>query len=105
MISGHSRFLQASQWHRLPASLRARQTSVVDASQCLTLTPRLIPLVRRRMREQIEAELSKRYRFRRVDDHIEIDFPKSKSDAKEEVVAQLDEIDPRWRRVFAVYPR
>ena len=71
----------------------------------VTLAPRLIPLVRRGMREQIEAELSKRYRFRRVDDHIEIDFPKSKSDAKEEVVAQLDEIDPRWRRVFVVYPR
>jgi hypothetical protein len=44
-------------------------------------------------------------RYRREGDQIEIDFPKSDRDAKRKVVAAPDEINPRWRRVFVLYPR
>lgn len=43
--------------------------------------------------------------YRRVDDRIEIDFPKAASGAKQEVISALDSIDPAWRRVFVIYPR
>ncbi len=71
----------------------------------VTLEPRLIPRARPSRRAKIEAELQTRYRYRRVDDHIEIDFPKSKNDATQEVIAALDAIDPAWRRLFVIYPR
>jgi hypothetical protein len=70
----------------------------------VTLAPRLLRLARPGTRAAIEAALAERFRYRRVDAHIEIDFPKSKPGAKAEVVAALDEIDPRWRRVFVIYP-
>ena len=71
----------------------------------VTLAPRLIPLARPGTRAAIESRLGERFRFRREDDHIEIDFSKSDAEAKQKVVAALDEIDPRWRRVFVIYPR
>ncbi len=71
----------------------------------VTLAPRLIPRARPSRRAKIEAKLQTRYRCRRADDHIEIDFPKSKNDAKQKVVAALDAIDPAWRRLYVIYPR
>lgn len=71
----------------------------------VTLAPRLIPRARPGRRAQIQAELQERYRDRRVADRIEIDFPKSKNDAKQEVLATLDSIDPAWRRLYVIYPR
>jgi hypothetical protein len=37
---------------------------------------------------------------------VELDFSKRKDrrEAKSEVEAELDRIDPRWRRVFVLYP-
>ncbi len=71
----------------------------------VTLSPRLIPFARPGKRAAIETALGERFRYRRVDDRIDIDFPKSASDAKQEVISALDGIDPAWRRVFAIYPR
>jgi hypothetical protein len=71
----------------------------------VSLAPRLIPFARPGTRAKIETALEEHYRYRRVDDHIEIDFPKSKSDAKQEVISTLDAISPAWRRVFVIYPR
>jgi len=49
-----------------------------------------------------------RYRARSGTDpeRIEMDFPKSLGGrgAKEEVIEALDSTDPRWRRVFTLYP-
>ena len=49
-----------------------------------------------------------RYRGRIESDpeRIEIDFPKGKGGraAKTEVVKALDGADPRWRRIFVLYP-
>jgi hypothetical protein len=69
----------------------------------VTLVPRLIPGGRQR----IEGALGQRYRLRRVDEQIEIDFPKrlGKESARDEVIAELDRIDRRWRRFFVLYPR
>jgi hypothetical protein len=71
----------------------------------VTVVPRLIPFARPGTRAAIEAALEERFRYRRVEDRIEIDFPKGASDAKQEVISALDGIDPAWRRVFAIYPR
>jgi hypothetical protein len=71
----------------------------------VTLAPRMVRLARPGTRAAIEAALAERFRYRREDDRIEIDFPKSDADAKQKVVAALDEIEPRWRRVFVLYPR
>lgn len=71
----------------------------------VTLSPRLIPFARPGTRAAIEAALEERFRYRRVDDRIEIDFPKAARDAKQEVTSALDDINPAWRRVFVIYPR
>jgi hypothetical protein len=71
----------------------------------VTLAPRLLARARPARRSAIETALEDRFRYRRQDDHIEIDFSKSDHEAKRKVVAALDEIDPRWRRVFVIYPR
>ena len=71
----------------------------------VTLRPRLVPFARPGTRAKIETALEDRFRYRRVDDHIEIDFPKSKVAAKQEVISALDAISPAWRRVFVIYGR
>ena len=43
----------------------------------VTLAPRLIRLARPGTRSAIEAALAQKFRYRRKDDFIEIDFPKS----------------------------
>lgn len=56
--------------------------------------------------EPLLTALGERYRFRRVENGIEIDFPKRLgSEAKAQVVAELDRIDADWRRLFRLYPR
>ena len=57
-------------------------------------------------RERVLAALGERYRFRAVEEAAQIDFPKRRSsrEAKAEVVAELDRIDPNWRRLFRIYP-
>jgi hypothetical protein len=71
----------------------------------VTLVPRLVAFARPGTRAEIEVALEERFRYRRVDNRIEIDFPKSKSGSKQEVIAALDAISPAWRRVFVIYPR
>ncbi|HEX8105701.1 MAG TPA: hypothetical protein VF533_24005 [Solirubrobacteraceae bacterium] len=71
----------------------------------VTLVPRVVAFARPGTRARVEAALGERFRYRRADDRIEIDFPKSRSDAKQAVIAALDGIEPGWRRVFRVYPR
>jgi hypothetical protein len=77
----------------------------------VTLTPRrlVLPTQRNRdARERIEAALVGKYRVRRASDpeRIEIDFPKRapRRTAKEEVAAELGRIEPRWRRLYVLYP-
>ncbi|HWN22329.1 MAG TPA: hypothetical protein VNP93_10180 [Gaiellaceae bacterium] len=77
----------------------------------VTLTPRrlVLPTQRNRAaRERVERALVDTYRARRESDpeRIEIDFPKCarRRAAKEEVAAALDEVEPRWRRLYALYP-
>lgn len=59
-------------------------------------------------RERIERALVDRFRARRESDpeRIEIDFPKRalRRAAKEEVAAALDHVEPRWRRLYILYP-
>jgi hypothetical protein len=45
-------------------------------------------------------------RPRDADAGLEVDFPKALGGraAKDQVLAELDRIDPRWRRLFVVYP-
>jgi hypothetical protein len=56
----------------------------------------------------VEQALRERYRARSEDDpaRIEIDFPKRHPHraAKERVARELDQIDPKWHRVFVLYP-
>jgi len=77
----------------------------------VTLTPRrlVLPVQRNRAaRERIERALVDRYRARRESDpqRIAIDFPKRglRRAAKNEIVAELDRIEPRWRRLYVLYP-
>ena len=77
----------------------------------VTLTPRrlVVPTQRNRAaRERIERALVDRYRARRESDpeRIEIHFPKRapRRAAKEEVAAALDQVEPRWRRLYVLYP-
>jgi hypothetical protein len=55
------------------------------------------------------AALGDRYRMRPMDGGkwLAIDFPKrmGRRAAKDQVSAALDEIDPRWRRLFVLYPK
>jgi hypothetical protein len=72
----------------------------------VTVEPRFAAFLLPGRRKQIEAELAERHRYRRRGDAMEIDFPKRLGrEAREQVIAELDEIDPRWRRLFRLYPR
>jgi hypothetical protein len=75
------------------------------------LTPRrlVLPTQRNRAaRERIERALVDKYRARRASDpeRIEIDFPKHapRRAAKEEVAVTLDDVEPRWKRLYVLYP-
>src|SRR5215213_4386420 len=77
----------------------------------VTLTPRrlVLPIRRNRTaRERIERALVEKYRARREADpeRIAIDFSKRalRRAAKDEVAAELDRIEPRWRRLYVLYP-
>lgn len=76
----------------------------------VTVRPRFLVLPTRRNREATEsvlAHLGERYRPRRQDDgSLKIDFPKRLGGraARDEVVAEMTRIAPRWRRLFVVYP-
>ncbi len=75
----------------------------------VTLVPRLLvwPSEKNRSaREAILVRLGERYRPRREDGNAELDFPKRMSGraAKNQIAAELDRIDPRWRRLFVLYP-
>lgn len=78
----------------------------------VSLSPRCLVLPTRANREAqsaIMAALAARYRARQMDGGrwLAIDFPKrmGRRAAKDQVAAALDEIDPRWRRLFVLYPR
>ena len=71
----------------------------------ITLAPRMVRLARPGTRAAIEAALAEQFGYRCEQDHIEIAFAKSDGDARQKVLAALDEINPRWRRVFVLYPR
>jgi len=75
----------------------------------VTLTPRILTLPRRgnaEARQEIVAGLRKAYRPRESAGQIEIDFPKNVGGraAKDQVVAELDRLDPHWRRLYVLYP-
>lgn len=77
----------------------------------VTVVPRMLVLPTRRNREaqrRVELGLEGRYRARRlrVPKQLEIDFPKRqrRRAAKEEVARELDRLEPRWRRLFVLYP-
>jgi hypothetical protein len=63
---------------------------------------------RKEAQHAIVARLGERFRPRVIDEgrRVELDFPKQtpRREAKERVAAELDKIDPRWRRLFALYP-
>jgi len=78
----------------------------------VTLIPRwlVLPVQRNRAaRKRIEQALVDKYRARRESgpERIVIDFPKRspRRAAKEEVASALDEVEPRWRRLYVLYPR
>ena len=77
----------------------------------VTLSPRLLALPTRRNREtrlRIERMVVERFRARVERDpyRVEMDFPKRTGGrtAKNEVIDALEATDPRWRRVFVLYP-
>ena len=77
----------------------------------VVLSRRLLTLPTRKNREaqlRVEQAMETRFRARRVDDppHLEIDFPKRYGGraAKNDVATALNEIEPRWRRLFVLYP-
>ena len=77
----------------------------------VTLVPRLLVLPTRRNDEHRQAiidALAVRYRIRVSDNpkKVEIDFPKRLSHraAKDDVMAELDRLEPTWRRFFVLYP-
>ena len=77
----------------------------------VTLAPRLLVLPTRRNDERRQAiidALAVRYRIR-VSEHpkkVEIDFPKRLGHraARDEVMAELDRLEPTWRGFFVLYP-
>jgi hypothetical protein len=74
----------------------------------VTLVPRSDILGRKRdARERVLAALGERYRFRTKETQFEIDFSKRRArhEVKAEVIAELERIDPNWRRLFRIYPR
>jgi hypothetical protein len=76
----------------------------------VTLTPRLLVLPIKRNRaacERIERALVDKYSARREADpeHIEVDFPAApRRAAKNKIAAELNRIEPRWRRLYVLYP-
>jgi hypothetical protein len=77
----------------------------------VTLSPRLLSLPTRRnreLRQRIEGIAVERYRARveNSPDRIEMEFPKEMGGraAKNEVMQALDAAEPKWRRVFVLYP-
>ena len=77
----------------------------------VTLAPRLLRLPTRRNREtqeRIVAMVVERFRARVEKDpeRIAMDFPKRMGGraAKNELIRALDSTDPRWPRVFVLYP-
>jgi hypothetical protein len=77
----------------------------------VTLTRRRFVLPARRnrsARERIERDLVERHRARRESDpeRLVIDFPKHDPHraAKEVIAAELDQVEPRWRRLYVLYP-
>ena len=77
----------------------------------VTLSPRrvILPIRRSRAaRERVERALVDKYRarFESAPERIEIDFPKRAPHraAKVEIAAELDRIEPRWRRLYVLYP-
>jgi hypothetical protein len=77
----------------------------------VTLTRRRVVLPTKRNRtacERVERALVDRYRVRResTPERIEIDFPKSapRRAAKVEIASELDRIEPRWKRLYMLYP-
>jgi hypothetical protein len=81
------------------------------ARNVVTLVARRSVLGRARGREArqaIVAGLHQRFRPRVIGGgrQVELDFSKRKDrrEAKSEVEVELDRIDPRWRRLFVLYP-
>jgi hypothetical protein len=77
----------------------------------VTLAPRVLTLPSRRNREtrnRVERVVVGRFRARieTHPDRIEMDFPKRMGGraAKNEVMRALDAADPRWRRLYILYP-
>jgi hypothetical protein len=76
----------------------------------LRLRPLRLPTRRnRKTRERVEQALRDRFRARIDRDPtrtIEMDFPKRlpPRSAKQQVTDELNRIDPRWRRLFVLYP-
>ena len=77
----------------------------------VTLCPRVLQLPTRRNREtrrRVEEMVVERFRARveRDPERIKMDFPKRIGGraARNEVAHALDAADPRWRRVFVLYP-
>ena len=73
----------------------------------VTLEPRLDFFGRKRKaQERLLSAIEERYRVRKVENSVRIDFPKRVGkQGKAQVVAELDRIDPNWRRVLRIYPR
>ena len=76
----------------------------------VTLRRRTLVLPTRRNREardRIEGALEDAFRARREGDALQMDFSKREvpRTAKERVAAELDRIDPSWRRLYSLYPR
>ena len=77
----------------------------------ITVVPRRFALptqANRGARELVIRSLHDRYRPRTFDDgSIQIDFPKSvgRAAARARVVEELDRLEPRWQRLFVIYPR
>ena len=77
----------------------------------VTLTPRrfVLPMRgNRAARERIERDLVDKYRAHHESDpdRLAIDFPKRapRRAAKEKIAAELDQVEPRWRRLYVLYP-
>ena len=76
----------------------------------VTLLPRLLVLPtprNRAARETVQTNVVRHFRATEgAHQSLRMDFPKRKGAraAKDEVAALLDEIEPRWRRLYVLYP-
>jgi hypothetical protein len=63
---------------------------------------------KREARERIETALIERHRACHESNpaRIEMDFPKrtSRRATKEQIAAELDQLDPGWRSLYVLYP-